>query len=109
MYMYTYTVYIRSVYPIKKATSSTESNSQSPGLGGIAITVEQPRRSKVIDLYHTALRIQSDIKSVKNSMSWPASPEHVVDAEANVSASPYNLLVWIRVGDIRSGRQLPTA
>ena len=92
-------IYMRSVYPKKGGTSSTESDSQFPGLGDIAITLEQPRHSAVIDLYHAALVIQPDIKSVKDHMSWPASPEDVDDAKANVPAPLYNLLAWILVGD----------
>ena len=83
----------------KGGTSSTESNSQSPQLADIAVTLEQPHHSTIIDLYHAALLIRSDIKSVKDSMPWPASPKDVDDAKANVPASLYNLLAWIVIGD----------
>ena len=49
--------------------------------------------------YLAALLIWSDIKSVKDSMSWPASPQDIDDVKAKVPASPYNLLAWILVED----------
>ena len=55
--------------------------------------------STAFGLYHAALLIWSDIKSVKDSMSWPTSPEDVDDAKEKVPAYPYNLLARVLVGD----------
>ena len=79
---------MRFVYPKKGGTSSTESDSQFPGLGDIAVTQQ-------LLIFIT----QPDIKSVKDHKSWPASPEDVDDAKANVPAPLYNLLASIFVGD----------
>ena len=73
------------------ALSTTESDSQSAGSTDVEFIAEHQQLQHgptVLDVCHSALLSWSDLKSVRDSMPWPASPEDMdLDAEVNVPPS----------------------
>lgn len=67
--------------------------------GLAAPSVKNTADTDIVDLFHIATMIRTDLYAIKDYMPWPPAPADLCVDNVVVPTSLYNLLSWIIVGD----------